>query len=93
MRSGFGRGQPRTVYVTGIHHLSKPLVLDERDSGTTSAPITYRSALPCHQAALERACRGARRASVGNCLVCVNANHEQVFKQAGCKDESIDVWC
>jgi hypothetical protein len=44
MRSGLGQGRPRTVHVSGDHHLAQTFVLDERDSASASAPVTYTSA-------------------------------------------------
>jgi hypothetical protein len=43
MRAGLGAGAPRTVFVDGDHHLTEPLLLDGRDSGTAEAPIVWRS--------------------------------------------------
>jgi hypothetical protein len=43
MRGGLGRGGPRTLLIEGSHHLRSPLQLDERDTGTAEAPVTYRS--------------------------------------------------
>ena len=43
MRAGLGRGRPRTVLIEGQHFLHTPLQLDERDTGTAAAPVTYRS--------------------------------------------------
>jgi hypothetical protein len=43
VRLGLGKGRPRTVWVEGDHHLPEPLVLDERDSGTTDNPVIWRS--------------------------------------------------
>ena len=31
----------RVILLNGIHKLSEPLVLDERDGGTSTAPVTY----------------------------------------------------
>eukprot|EP01045_Picozoa_sp_COSAG04_P010474 COSAG04_NODE_642_length_11667_cov_3.319502_9_plen_157_part_00 len=43
MRAGLGANEPRTVRVEGDHHLAQPLLLDERDSGTATAPVTWAS--------------------------------------------------
>ena len=43
MRAGLGAHEPRTVSVEGDHHLAEPLLLDERDSGTATAPVTWAS--------------------------------------------------
>ena len=43
MRAGLGEGRRRTVHIEGHHHLAEPLVLDDRDSGTAAAPVTWRS--------------------------------------------------
>ena len=43
MRAGLGEGRRRTVHIEGQHHLTAPLVLDDRDSGTAAAPVTWRS--------------------------------------------------
>ena len=43
MRAGLGATEPRTVRVEGDHHLAEPLLLDERDSGTATAPVTWAS--------------------------------------------------
>ena len=50
MRAGVGADEPRTVRVEGDHHLSEPLLLDERDSGTATAPVTWTSLDPAKPA-------------------------------------------
>lgn len=44
-RRAAGRGRPvRVLLRGGTHRLSRPLVLDHRDSGAPGAPVTYRAA-------------------------------------------------
>ena len=44
MRAGLGAGKPRTVLISGDHHLSEPLRLDARDAASASSPVVWRSA-------------------------------------------------
>ena len=46
MRAGLGAGKPRTVLISGDHHLAEPLRLDGRDAGTPEAPVVWRSKHP-----------------------------------------------
>ena len=46
MRAGLGAGRPRTVLLSGDHHLPEPLRLDSRDTGSPDAPIVWRSSDP-----------------------------------------------
>lgn len=44
------------------------------------------------QAELDHACVGARRASVGDCLVCIGT-HQQAMKHANCSSTEIRAYC
>jgi hypothetical protein len=44
------------------------------------------------QAELDHACAGARRASAGNCLVCIGT-HQQAMQQANCSSMEIHAYC
>lgn len=57
----------------------------------SAAAAVNQVSLPC-QAALERACAGARRASAEDCLACAST-HQRALNWGGCKDAPIDVWC
>jgi len=52
MRAGLGAGGPRTVLISGDHHLSEPLQLDSRDAGSPEAPVVWRSKDPADPARL-----------------------------------------
>lgn len=43
MRAGLGAGKPRTVLISGDHHLSEPLRLESQDAGSASAPVVWQS--------------------------------------------------
>jgi len=48
LRTNGLRSEPTTVRIRGDVHLSEPFVLDARDSGTATAPITYASDSGAH---------------------------------------------
>eukprot|EP01043_Picozoa_sp_COSAG02_P026444 COSAG02_NODE_1523_length_12140_cov_16.419650_7_plen_794_part_00 len=46
MRTGLGRGRPRTVLVEGTHYMNTPFHLDSRDTASAESPVTWRSRFP-----------------------------------------------
>ncbi len=43
MRAGLGAGKPRTILISGDHHLSEPLRLEPQDAASASAPVVWQS--------------------------------------------------
>jgi glucose/arabinose dehydrogenase len=81
-----GRGRPADLLVLPDGSL---LVSDEMNSLVYR--ITYTNSEAC-DAALQELCAPARRASAGNCFVCVGQHQEQL-KAAHCRPTNFDSFC